>query len=953
MEEEIFLNVSELLDSIEFIPLNLKLSDEELNRVNNEVEIYKQTKKIDNFLPYTIYEILKDLSSEEQINFLKNNIDYIKKYDNDIFLYSLHAPSPLSSYFDISVLIKLYEIDKDIFFKILKSNNPYAFEKLRYEDFYILFNDYSEIINTLSENEFINLFSVPRRNMYHFNIYDSDILKKIKEINEKNDNFINFILEKYYTKILGFTNANLFYIISKIEDENKLKNYFKEYKDKLKIYLNDFDEKRLKCQLDEMSEKLRSILFECFFEIILNVIEINELIYYIPIDFIKKNQKKYKEEFDKITLSNWIKAISKYQEFSGFEKILDKFDNVDLKDVYNADYFFDPFQSKYYAIKYIENKYRNKEIDNLILEQINENTTIFSNEYINNLMKLKILLKNKAITYSDDKYKDHLRIFILNLKKNKKIDDLTDDNFKTINNLFLKIIKGASLTILFDVYSLEEIALYNRIGSIDFDPNEFSINQIEKYNVKQHKYLCDNYKTDYDYKTNNALLLKLMMLVGFNNAKLILNIDSNINTLEHLVGNVFVKNIKIDEYGNSVLNKKIINLLFNDKNLIPTMLKNKESKLYEYFPRIFNDWEAMYLDNKTNSLKEILEFLEGGNVILIPKYEILKEQFKYLGSNSNIKMQTINLYENILKRVSSTIPRIKGNFEDYTYEILKLDDLDGITIGNKTKCCFTVLGNAYSSLKHALTNIDGRILEIKKEGKLIAQSWLWRNGNTLCIDNIEIVKSLQGIDFIDIYIKFANHIVNTSNLNEPKETSIKNVTLGYTNFDKPIKNIDKYLCYVSKNFHQDNYKQKINIKNVLESLPQPSEIGTYTDSKNVQIILHGLGDFKYFNVDAIYKDSREDILHYNQNETYEEEYIDKLEIIINALRYRKAETEEILDKYKKIKIKDYDKIYCNKDWYIMIKNNEIESYIYSFDDRAYEEMEQHKNIMEKKLVKVI
>ena len=75
-------------------------------------------------------------------------------------------------------------------------------------------------------------------------------------------------------------------------------------------------------------------------------------------------------------------------------------------------------------------------------------------------------------------------------------------------------------------------------------------------------------------------------MIGFYNSKKLLDVDDSLPVVEHLVGNVDVKNIKLDQYGNPILNKKIINLLFRDISKIKDMLENKDNDLYKYFPRI-------------------------------------------------------------------------------------------------------------------------------------------------------------------------------------------------------------------------------------------------------------------------------------------------------------------------------------------------------------------------------
>lgn len=101
------------------------------------------------------------------------------------------------------------------------------------------------------------------------------------------------------------------------------------------------------------------------------------------------------------------------------------------------------------------------------------------------------------------------------------------------------------------------------------------------------------------------------------------------------------------------------------------------------------------------------------------------------------KLQEI--YEYSKRRVKSSIPHIEERTDDYTYETLRLDDPLGLAIGTLTDCCQKIDDAAEVCMEHSMTSSDGRIFVIKdKENNIVAQSWVWRNQNVLCFDNIEI-----------------------------------------------------------------------------------------------------------------------------------------------------------------------------------------------------------------------
>lgn len=508
--------------------------------------------------------------------------------------------------------------------------------------------------------------------------------------------------------------------------------------------------------------------------------------------------------------------------------------------------------------------------------------------------------------------------------------------------------------------SIEEITIFNRLGQIDFKVEDFTVEQLENYNVKQHKQLCKKFeKNNWYFKSYKQLILKLMLMVGFNNTRALLEINDTLPVLEHLVGNVDVKNVKLDEQHNPILNMKLMNLLFSDKDYskMKEILSNKDNDLYKYFPRMFNEWEFIVMNNKDKSLKMIIDFLKSDEISLPPKYYRLEGLFKFIGCNNRNVDETLLLHDQMLTRVSSTIPRITGTKDEYSYEILRLDDMEALTVGNKTDCCFTVLGNGYSCLKHSLTSSNGRILVVKKGNEILAHSWIWRNGNLLCLDNIEISKKINSVDFLDIYLQVADELIKTSYQSEGIEHCIKNITIGFTNFDKQIKGIEQYPCLISKNCNledKDFGSRLGSNRQFVDVLPQPIEEVEYSDSKDVQYLIKGNGIFNLEQSYFVYQDERKDIMYYSEDKHYDEDYIKVMNEKVNALRYIKAEKDNTLDSYKAIDVEDLKEAYCNDDWYVINSaNGDIETFNNSSDERSNNEINSISLKYEKVLKKLI
>lgn len=91
------------------------------------------------------------------------------------------------------------------------------------------------------------------------------------------------------------------------------------------------------------------------------------------------------------------------------------------------------------------------------------------------------------------------------------------------------------------------------------------------------------------------------------------------------------------------------------------------------------------------------------------------------------------------QRVFSSIPRIEKTSGRYTYEMLRLDDPLAMAIGTLTDCCQELGNCAEVCMEHSMVDKNGRVFVIKDEkGNIVSQSWVWRNKDVLCFDNIEI-----------------------------------------------------------------------------------------------------------------------------------------------------------------------------------------------------------------------
>ena len=128
LTKEEFMALIKEIDS-NTIPLTMNLSADKEEKALKECDDYLNKKIVDirSISPLAVHFIISKLSSSEQIKFIRENIDYIREHDNDIFLYTLMCPRSLSFYLSYEVLKELKNIDRDIFKKVVTQNHDNSF----------------------------------------------------------------------------------------------------------------------------------------------------------------------------------------------------------------------------------------------------------------------------------------------------------------------------------------------------------------------------------------------------------------------------------------------------------------------------------------------------------------------------------------------------------------------------------------------------------------------------------------------------------------------------------------------------------------------------------------------------------------------------------------------------------------------------------------------------------
>ncbi len=948
-------NIIESLDTNNFIELLSMLSGEstilcseqfkeKLKTIPTDTLMYKLGLSIDD--SEQIYNIWK--ANPEKLAELSNvyfNL-IISRLDDKSRVKSLTDFKPKYNKMDISDLLNLFEFDYDE----IKTK---------------FFLEYREKVNELAGRTFIDYVNE--------NIESSELRNKV------------FLL--YKNKLKALSDEDFIYFIQNYSEKNLKYSYYEDEKEQTKEELTKYIisnfEDRLKTIATEFIPKLFSesdtclqneyiiLLKDNISSLIREKTHIESLLKSAWGDSKVKILQSYQEELKTLTGEDWYKLLSVINNINDYNAIdnlllncnIDTLDFIEKEKLLSS-----PNHRKMYSCfeKNIQNKlfekYSNlvksgdiktlmakyEEVMTKVVDCDTDNVLI---DYDCNelLVLLRVLLSNNLINDKDEYYQMFKENYMAKL-----LAGLEKENPKNINlikeSVFYRLVKGSiSPASLIPIKTLKGLIFFNKntIQSPPKDINSYAPDEIEKFvsnlteeqvivlNNKLFKQICEKLYDKFEYEEPERssvrdLAIKLYLSIGYQNSKRILDIDTEFTKFEYIFNGINIKRIKLDENGEPIINRKLNDFLFgtniNDKNTNINKLFNDTFPEFEKrFSEIYNGWETIYNNLNGNiTLVRILKWFEDNKVLLNPDEYRLTPIINEIGTNKEVVDKARNLYQDMKNRKYSTIPKVSGSFKDeYTYEMLDLDDPLALAVGYITRCCFLIDGQSSTSLYHSAQSKDGRIFVVRKNGELIAQSWVWRNGNLVCFDNVETRGSYSYDDLLETYKKAAKNILSISSKDEDTKEQIKLVTFGgsYSRIALPKEQVSKNKLMTPR---VDNW--------------------IYCDAKYNQYILdsNGENELYYGDVKAQYKDTRKEPEKYTNLSVLDREKKSSIIKKIRSIDFTKS---------GEIKTLDFDN-YCyaeiSDDWYILITNNgTVECTLLDSDARARTELYDELDKLEK------
>ncbi len=491
----------------------------------------------------------------------------------------------------------------------------------------------------------------------------------------------------------------------------------------------------------------------------------------------------------------------------------------------------------------------------------------FSNMYsLSYLQALNDLEKTShSSNYQNPLYLRCFQIFIQEFLKEFE-DTLEKEDFIILEILFRRIICHKNIRTILNIKN--RLMLWHYYKTEEFvNPTKYTIEEIKKYNAKNYLKLIREYNEKEKEKTS-------------------LNYDSNpLNSTYYLDEQFycekhldFIRLLNSFEYDD--VNKMLLTVPYQlsilanfSKDKDPTYLKKFRDVLIpnlSYFQTNKDKLESFLVchqllveQEEKATFTKTLHCIDSLTCALLPNNMCLQEELEKLnlvakGDPLKEKIEGIKLYNEYRLRLKSTIPEVLVRSNKIYGKMIDMHDKEIISNGigkyvlpNKyASSCLTPAGKASSCLKHGAMNENGRFFGVYYQDKIIAYSWVWRRGDVLAFDNIEVTKELLQIPnyqevIFDIYRKASLEIMEKTK--QEQRGGIKLVILGRNPIDVPNLAIDSLP----------------NIKNYTTELLKPTgaENLYMKDSASKQVILAGnyQENINLEDVDASYLYPRKDV----------------------------------------------------------------------------------------------
>lgn len=441
-----------------------------------------------------------------------------------------------------------------------------------------------------------------------------------------------------------------------------------------------------------------------------------------------------------------------------------------------------------------------------------QSTMLISNDFYANLKYLKTFPKCERVKTSV--YKECFKIFYEFLKNYYMFD--ISEYIYMFERLFNRVIEGDSLTEFLKFTNIESIYHYFKSGEcVNLNTDLVSMEDIKSYNTKQFYEIRKLFYSSimailfYDEHNFTEDTISILTFFGYDYAKKLLLLKTP---------RLLLTETSKHKFKNEEAKNKFIKIIFNE------ILKSEVSQ--GEIGKILRIFDYLYACGYKNiTLSKIIKRINSFEYVLLPNNYNIKDNLSELdkvskGEPLEEKINAITLYNEYRLRSVSSIPDLKGNFKNLTYETVDIHSPEIISNGigaylhsngETSSSCLTPAGKAASCLKHGASSPHGRFFKVMINGYILAYSWIWRAGNTLCFDNIEVTDEIKknNIDentIIELYKKAGSEFLNITQENE--ETPLEVILIGKNKLDviqAPFNDLPKTTKQIKPNNNEELY----------------------------------------------------------------------------------------------------------------------------------------------------
>lgn len=829
-------------------------------------------------------------------------------------------------------MLKDKSLEQTIFDDLLK---PAMFDNISYEDLPKTIKEVIETKPDLSKKDIISLIN--SINIYYlkknkskeieYNYFDKVIDLYDKDLD--NDNKFNILFKiNIRESFIKYAKKHYTYFKERLEKTIFIKDFYPEDDEILEDVLDKLDpyfrKNNYKIEIGNFNEVITFPLYQLFFNDIRSTSMYNyEVIKYdtvhlnyMSFDELTKvfnmalNQEISQEEILRFLIVFYKKKNKEDFKIHSLYKIINTKEKIEkiTETFKNRNQYLENnsvLSYIYYNMVFLDNS-EDYDINNGIPEDL------FSLSYIKALNKIEKLssIERKQSSLYLKCFQIFFKTFISNYK-----DKITKEDINILEALFQRIINCRNIFYILAIDNKKSLYHYYKTNKLNLDIN-LSFELIKNYNAKHYLELLNLYHqiSGINNYNDELFIITALNILEYDLTKKIINKDSI--KLSYIV-------MKLNEKPNDYI-EKIKPLLLDIIDL---------SKDYE-FDSILYIYDLLYKQNDNNiKIKRIRNILNSVSYLLLPNNYLINNDLEKLnlvhkGEPLNEKIEGIKLYDEYRFRIFSSIPDIEGQVNNCNYEMVDMHSPEILSNGigkyiikdTANSSCLTPAGKAASCLRHGAINPHGRFFKVTYQDKIIAYSWVWRCGQVLCFDNIEVTENsykLNNPEYIiyAAYKQAAESIIKIPNKNE--EIGIKLVVIGRNEKDVSNSFIDELpkVNDYTKNLFKPNAKDNLYLE----------------DSSKKQLILSGKykDDLKTSDIEPIYKYRRKEVKRFSN---CDKEYLRRE---INSIYFDYC--LENNNKYETI-TPCYTNGYLNEDWFVGYKeNNAYDFYYRGNDDRLFTE----------------